>query len=234
MTDYFTRLAERSLGITEGIQPLIAPRFAPLDDQTLTAHEPTTSALESTPPIAPRPRGDASPLDTTPVSRKRPTAEPAHVGPQTREPIARVETTPAFAETAPVASLLLPDGPRRPLDESIPAPHSLPSSAELPPVPIPAAPAAPELAKTPPVSSAIHSLAESVTDRPATPVADRGEEHAIPEREPPSPIVRVTIGRIEVRAVSPVPPPTRTPPAKPPGPRLTLESYLRARSEGES
>lgn len=44
------------------------------------------------------------------------------------------------------------------------------------------------------------------------------------------PTVRVTIGRIEVRATAPAPPPT--PAARPTGPRLSLEEYLRRRNGG--
>jgi hypothetical protein len=46
----------------------------------------------------------------------------------------------------------------------------------------------------------------------------------------PEPTIRVTIGRIEVRATAPAPPPA--PAARPAGPRLTLEEYLRRRNEG--
>ena len=46
-----------------------------------------------------------------------------------------------------------------------------------------------------------------------------------------APIVRVTIGRIEVRAApAPTPPPRK--PARPAGPTLTLDAYLKARKEG--
>lgn len=46
----------------------------------------------------------------------------------------------------------------------------------------------------------------------------------------PEPTIRVTIGRIEVRATAPAPPPA--PAARSTGPRLTLEEYLRRRNEG--
>lgn len=48
--------------------------------------------------------------------------------------------------------------------------------------------------------------------------------------EASEPTIRVTIGRIEVRATTPAPPPA--PAARPAGPRLTLEEYLRRRREG--
>jgi hypothetical protein len=222
MTDYLTRLAERALGLSEGVQPLIAPRFAPV-------HEPTTADgltgfEQATPPgfgdpIAPRPRGDARPSDppTSPGERVV-TSSPQAAAPGFRERVSRAEAVPSFAEAAPVAATPpIGEVPRRPLDESIPVPAPV-AAAVLPPVAIPEAPAAPGTAGPTPV---------------AVPAAARAEDDGplLGRREPPAPVVRVTIGRIEVRAVAP---PAPAPRAKPPGPRLTLESYLRARSEGES
>jgi len=67
-----------------------------------------------------------------------------------------------------------------------------------------------------------------VPPRLASPRAGvRAEAGASPVAEP---TIRVTIGRIEVRATAPAPPPV--PAARPAGPRLTLEEYLRRRSEG--
>jgi hypothetical protein len=57
---------------------------------------------------------------------------------------------------------------------------------------------------------------------PHTKQAARGESN--PPEVPAAPIVRVTIGRIEVRAISQPPPPPR--PARPAAPRLSLDEYL--------
>lgn len=50
-----------------------------------------------------------------------------------------------------------------------------------------------------------------------------------PVMAPPEPIIRVTIGRVEVRAAPPSPPAR---PAAPAGPRLSLDAYLRSRRGG--
>ena len=47
--------------------------------------------------------------------------------------------------------------------------------------------------------------------------------------EPPAPIINVTIGRVEVRATTPANGKTHA--ARPAGPRLTLEDYLRSRGK---
>lgn len=51
------------------------------------------------------------------------------------------------------------------------------------------------------------------------------------EPEPPAPIIRVAIGRIEVRAITP-PPARRETPTRP-GPLLSLDDYLKQRNEGQ-
>jgi hypothetical protein len=64
-------------------------------------------------------------------------------------------------------------------------------------------------------------------------MAKGGWRKAAGERpRPPDsrPVIHVTIGRVEVRAVQPQPAPQR--PA-PPRPKLTLEEYLRQRDKGE-
>jgi len=59
-----------------------------------------------------------------------------------------------------------------------------------------------------------------------------GEKLAFSERSSPPPTIRVTIGRVEVRAIMPPAPPTRTKPARP-GPALSLEDYLKQRNRGQ-
>ncbi len=60
-----------------------------------------------------------------------------------------------------------------------------------------------------------------------SPRAMSAETGTAPAAEP---VIRVTIGRIEVRAAAPAPPPA--PAARPAVPRLSLEDYLRRRGEG--
>ena len=69
---------------------------------------------------------------------------------------------------------------------------------------------------------------------PATTARARGIERTVDlPNEPTSeaPIVRVTIGRIEVRAV-PAPAAPARKPSRASGPKLTLDAYLKSRKEG--
>jgi hypothetical protein len=72
-------------------------------------------------------------------------------------------------------------------------------------------------------------------DRPASrPAAAQAPGWAGTGNQPPAPLappaIRVSIGRIEVRAVMPAPPPPPPPVAAPAAPLVTLEAYLRERT----
>lgn len=71
------------------------------------------------------------------------------------------------------------------------------------------------------------------TNRAHTPISLPKLSPVILREEPRdhAPIVRVTIGRIEVRA-APAPTPTRRKPVNRPTPKLTLDAYLKSRREG--
>ena len=62
---------------------------------------------------------------------------------------------------------------------------------------------------------------------PKTRAATRAEAKRRPE--PPAPIINVTIGRVEVRATTPTTSKAQT--ARPAGPKLSLDDYLRSRAE---
>jgi hypothetical protein len=67
---------------------------------------------------------------------------------------------------------------------------------------------------------------------PASPIAKK-REMVLPEPSSSPATVRVTIGRVEVRAV---PPPESFPPSASParrGPALSLDDYLKQRNEGQ-
>lgn len=72
-----------------------------------------------------------------------------------------------------------------------------------------------------------------LSSKPIEPVMKPAIPKAMPGPPAPAPItpeIRVTIGRLEIRAVTPAP--TRAARARPAPPRLSLEAYLRSRSGG--
>lgn len=74
----------------------------------------------------------------------------------------------------------------------------------------------------------------AVVAEPQIRVFDKGEaksEEKSAAEAPQTPIIRVTIGRIEVRAVQAAAAPARK--TEPPPRTLTLEEYLKARERGE-
>lgn len=89
-------------------------------------------------------------------------------------------------------------------------------------------------------SRSLASALESEAPARSRPVANGPGETAV--RQPAMaqadganaapPIVQVTIGRIEVRAVTPSAPPAPRAPARPQGPALSLDEYLRRRNGG--
>jgi hypothetical protein len=72
--------------------------------------------------------------------------------------------------------------------------------------------------------SDVHAFTESPS-RPAVAHPRSTQDDEAAEPQPPGRVIRVTIGRIEVRAVTPPLPPVET--AAPPAPKLSLDEYLR-------
>ena len=256
MTDFLGRLAERSLGVGELVRPRPASLFEPdspaaslpieqVDEVVGDRLGPVRRAGLPSPSPARAPaqpegrvrlRGSepqsplAAPPSAVPDARPAGGAEPALAGPPDRvtHPEIRRETsipsataataapadTTAAAESVVVRTLVR-DVPypvesrhvelRGSEPQSPPRDHEAPGAlarAEAPSDPWFAAPASP------------------------TPLPPRaaGAEPAEP------PVVHVTIGRVDVRAV--VPPPSTEPPRPRRRPRLTLEEYLREAGGG--
>lgn len=88
----------------------------------------------------------------------------------------------------------------------------------------------------------VRSIIPRLAPTPPAPTTPRGEPPGLseagnppglerhPDSPSPPPSIRITIGRIDVRAVSPSPPSAR--PSMSPRPQLTLDDYLRQRNEG--
>jgi len=211
MSDYLTNLAARALGVA------IAARPRP------SLFEPRRGVAEAP---APEPeRAGVEPSRTEPALPGR--APARRVEPPAVRPPAEPRRPPA-RESSPV-----PDGKRTPREPKVPA-QALIRRHTAPPAP--AEPPTSEAEPMAPVPRGERAEVRSPHDRPARQLRLAPTEPAsvltarpprppVPAREAEPSTVRVTIGRVDVRAVTPEqPPPKRKP--KPP-PRMTLDEYLR-------
>ena len=245
MSDFLTRLAARSLGVGELVRPrpvsLFEPRAAQppleLDGDEIAAEPPTVAARQARPAReAPRPTtpGHVQLRGSEPQSPPRalePTPAPEAAEPE-KNALAPAPVAPAPADIVVAVQAARAEAAEPPADPAREArsPH--------PVTPVPARTSAPGRVRL--RGSEPQSLRAS--DPPAALRRDPDEPSAEPWLMPPPPtpavlppppapaeteppVVRVTIGRVDVRAVLP---PTPTEQPKPRRrPRLTLEEYLR-------
>jgi hypothetical protein len=208
MSDFLGRLAERTLGVAEAIQPRIAPLYA---------------------------AGASPPIEQTETTlRSRPESTPPRVNPASPSSSPDAPSWPVVSDTPPDVEVVSNDRPPDRTSET-PAQQEEPTVQPVPTVrdvqPGVRAERLPEDRRSPP--------ALLVPSRPRPEVTRVVEQHALdgssPLRADPAPAlptVRVTIGRIEVRAVYPAPQTPRPTPAAP-RPALTLEQYREQRRGGE-
>jgi hypothetical protein len=238
MADLFDRLAARAFGDQHVVAPAHRTPFELPPDITLEASE----ALE---PVQPDPaparqwtqptarRGPAPlPADPGRVRARAPAAgeigPPPPVLPNTEMHHARIaaEPTPAPAEV-PVGPVLAPAQVLTTQLQPVPAAHENPT---LVPALIPQ-----ERGEAEPISSAEWQPAtpaparrtlEPVTPPPLTMPPPAAMDNPPPDLERTETTIRVSIGRIDVRAATPPSAePARQPPARP-GPRVSLDAYL--------
>jgi hypothetical protein len=219
MGDFFSRLAEKTLGVAPLVKPDLAPVFAAPrsaaifeavalpEEGTTMIESATTNAAQSRPnsnfgqPLV----KDSSPpvptrlLGSRPASSHDGTASPDRSAVEIHDeftvpPVAPSASLSAVREPAPVVNRWSPG--RTALESKAAEPTTLTKISER----IFAEPA--------------------VKFKPAPQVSQTA-----------APAVQVTIGRVEVRAVLPSAPAPRVVERKAPA-RLTLEQYLRARNEG--
>jgi hypothetical protein len=255
--DILSRLAASAVGVAASVKPVVAPLFLPapraaldiadaatgLDEHEHAGAPETDAPAAIRQPRAPEPlvpsaverqiRGsrallaraqpDLQPVpgaptetgwpEATAINRQLPLAERAAVARRDGMPASHFEATPSDLPAATENRLLADPPPPR--ERSTHAPVGtvpLPSlQVSMPASPVPVA--------VPDATAAMFNRLRSLRDSGATPKSRR------------DPVVRVTIGRIEVRsapatAPEPVPAPVRTSPAPTPPPRITLAEYL--------
>ncbi len=214
MTHFLARLIERTRGEVTRVEPIVAPRFAPTPVVEV-AREPETVVTKASPELGivkptPRPIRPAQETKTNgkAIVRYEKQEEPTHNEVNLVEP--EVEVLSEKLLVPPAASV---------------ATGSLVRQREV-------------AARTIPVRengrAAQTPRERSKIVRPGSPISattTRFRDDVPHEPAMERPIVRVTIGRIEVRAA-----PTPAVPAKkaapPAAPKLTLDAYLQSRKEG--
>lgn len=204
MSHYLARLVERTLGTIRRVEPIIAPLFAaaPLSE---IGEEPLAPAR----PTSPEVQLATAAKPARPAPPEVPVATAATLSPP---PLVRQETNSAaiFKLGQEDSTELVPEALLVPPKQS-PAPTV---GQQEPPAGITALPKRPALPPQPQRSSFV-----------------RQSRHQRPLLASEPPIVRVTIGQIDVRTTPAPAAPTRKT-ATPSGPKLTLDAYLQSRKEG--
>jgi hypothetical protein len=225
MSPFLSRLVARTRGTAPVVEPLIQPQYAPRPARVAESLGTASGGGAPPPPAADSPRSTVveliAPLErdaARPSPQRRESEREAHVSSEQPRVATRVPHLPE-QETHRSANepLLVQQGVSKALPIHKP-----------PPIPSQQNAAIPERSGrrgAPP--SAVREAARALLN-PAPPST---EQSPAPEPEgATAPIVRVTIGRIEVRAISSPPPPVRSRPVAKPA--LTLEAYLDSRKNG--
>jgi hypothetical protein len=184
MADFFSRIAERTLGLAPVVRPNVPPKFAPIP--------PIETSVEVSNPHTTETKDDVPP---------------------------RQDLTGDYAEPAVTEHPALAPTQAQPSRRSSHKPQIPPSRAD---------------ARVEPDTSRPETSGPELRDfkrmfrAPDTPTTDNSEGRA-PRYSDSAPTVQVTIGRVEVRAVAPVPQAPR-PIERKRVPLLSLEEYLRGRN----
>jgi hypothetical protein len=235
MSDFLARLAGRALGITPTVKPVIDPAFAAFPSTGSQGYSSGAAAPDVD-------RGATVVTAVTPARRERELDDSpaAPVGRLVQDDVQlrdegfeRIE--PLLTRVEHVAALST---------DAAAAHQEIIFDDALPPRAIAIAPAGHLEDIPPPVSSAMtarNTLPESgeKTSYGLIPAprsfALRPQRHFQPQAadaaEPPE-VVRITIGRIDVRAEFPPPPPARAASREPENRGLSLDDYLKQRAEG--
>jgi len=234
MSDFFTRLAERVLGVSEIVRPTTTSLFAPGPPFAIA---PALGPQDETSEVEHQADGEAGPASTllvTPVLRPDPSSRlpdhdvnPSPPGRQTHDApssVDLVESGPAARSTdvvlsaGPIPDDLLDVGRVVPI-----LPFARVRSSGLDPL---------GPATRPGQVDADDSRPPVVVESRRTGATEHGELAGSDTSRSSETTIRVTIGRVEVKAVV-APQPSTRPRMAPRPPALSLEDYLRQRSKGQ-
>jgi hypothetical protein len=210
MKHFLARLVERARGTAPHVEPIIAPRFLP------------ASAAEAAPETEAAPKSNGEKMTPPPdkpsllpvTARKGEPAQPR--GDAAEAPIEVVQETllvPPGIPEAPAPFVVRQTDSQRNGQSTQTNAIALEKNEATKPKTLRASHAKPQRAQ--PRAFLSETVLASLPDEPRD----------------QAPIVRVTIGRIDVRA-APAPPLPSRKPARHAGPTLTLDAYLKQRKEG--
>ncbi len=222
MTHFLGRLVERARGTAPRVEPIIAPRFAPAPAPAEIATE-----NEAVPPAG-------LPRAMEPPAARRETGPPGAIE-SPHSILVRQEKTPAEVPKEELIESAAPPEPEallvplsRPNDDRSQPPARTRKSGS----PRRDSPRRVQSAEAEPFVRRANPQPRSTIARPPHRAAVSASALTSPnEKSAGPPIVRVTIGRIEVRAAPAPATPARKPPTRS-APKLTLDAYLKSRKEG--
>ncbi|HEV2862132.1 MAG TPA: hypothetical protein VGX48_14070 [Pyrinomonadaceae bacterium] len=239
MSDYLKNLVERTLDPSRVVQPRLASRFEP--HGTFAAFDLETQEGETDPAAPPfEAHAEARHADATPHAESAPPTPVEHfAAPSVFE--GRPESPPREPPPAP------------PIEHAPDAPTTAKTLVEKE-APRPTA-ASVEAGKSPAREETSIKVFDAKREPPRSPESGPTQRPRVVEprlsplpkvfeaqpprasadeagRDEAAPTIRVTIGRVDVRAVAAPAKEARRAPAPPPRPALTLEDYLRRRGGG--
>lgn len=228
MTHFLSRLVKRARGTAPRVEPLVAPRFAP--------HAAEASPPEETATVV-RPHHEVRNGREPAVPPENP--HPAPPDAVAGEPTSRQQRPPSTKETRDSTSAAATNAGLRPESLLVPTWRDDDSRAQ-PPSASPDDKGRADVNLTSPRSSSPvtprRSRVRAAPPSSPGPTTADSDPRFFPDAPPHSraPVVRVTIGRIEVRGVAPSPaaatlPSRRIATQRTAGPTLTLDAYLQSR-----
>lgn len=245
MSDFFTRLVERSLGVGEVVRPRLGSLFeprgaaaAPLVEESLEVEVERATPAPAEPKREPEPRSSfPRPTEQEPkhepvgtlqqsVTRPPPAAELPHRE-RTRLEVERTRETQSqtgFAAAQEEASPLPTPLPGHAPEPRLTLQQSVTKSDRETPAPPETVVVREHVLRRTQLAPGRLEPHESWLEPPAQP-AQRPLPAAPPAAVVEPPVVRVTIGRVDVRAVLPPGPAERRPLRR--RPNMTLDEYLR-------
>lgn len=252
MADFLTRVSQRAQGQAAAVRPIIAPMFAPPPvggramqpapasslaqpfsepEEIPFQTEREMRSLEHPPAPASLRRRSAFSAETEPAGL-RPSAQPGterdpwQTGEQSGLRPAQSEH-PAAAMVRPASASAVEPERDTPLVPLQPTQGSFgPAQVQERPLAMPSAPQQPW-----PLRTRLES-AQPVEPGRGDPLP-RGPQAKEVSEPAPAPVIRVTIGRVEVRAMMPPPRQPARPAPSQPATTLSLEAFLKQRNGGE-